>query len=112
MSHNNFEKDMLNMKDRKVTLRMGGVIGIPICRSIALFLLTALLISISGTLRAQTDGCGYPDNSNPPRSQVKFSTNGVLRAIAPASGSNLILGSGKSLKVWYGSNHAMLLGVR
>ena len=53
---------------------------------------------------------GYPDNSNPPRSQVVFNESDVLRAFSPDASSCAT--NGGTIKLWYSDEHALLLGVR
>lgn len=68
----------------------------------------------SQTITAQI-GCkscrlGYPDNSNPPRSQQVFSESSMLVALDPIPS---VCGKAPEyVKVWYTDEHAILLGVR
>ncbi len=64
------------------------------------------------SLNAQTSNCGYPDNSNLPRSAVIFNESEVLRAFSPVAGGNSSLCGAQSIKMWYNDEHAMTLGVR
>src|SRR3989442_11079401 len=75
---------------------------------IAAVLCCCLQIPVS----AQTDNCGYPDNSNPPRSLVVFNESECLQAFSPASGGATIIGGGQAIKVWYTDEHALTLGIR
>src|SRR5436190_23925804 len=63
-------------------------------------------------VHAQTDNCGYPDNSNPPRSLVVFNESECLSAFSPASGGATTIGGGQTIKVWYTDEHALTLGIR
>jgi|GEM_PF-5851730 len=58
----------------------------------------------------QSCALGYPDNSNPPRSQVTFSENDILRAYSP--NGNTCGQAVTAIKLWYNDEHAMLLGTR
>jgi hypothetical protein len=49
---------------------------------------------------------GYPDNSNPPRSQLSFGAQLALKAYTPCPNEDLVL------KAWYNSDHPVVLGVR
>ena len=53
---------------------------------------------------------GYPDNSNPPRSQVIFNESEVLRALDP--GPTACGPAGGSIELWYNDEHSLTLGVR
>src|SRR5207249_7059203 len=53
---------------------------------------------------------GYPDNSNPPRSQVIFDESEVLRTYDP--GPTACASANASIKRWYNDEHAVTLGVR
>jgi len=72
-------------------------------------------VEAATTTAAATTGpdvCGYPDNSNLPRTGAIFNESGVLRAFSPVSRATTAVGQGLTIKMWYNDEHALTLGVR
>src|SRR5260221_10513529 len=67
--------------------------------------------AVAGSSTPTKDQCGYPDNSNSPRSGVLFSESGVLRACSPVSGGTTRIGLGLQIRMWYNDEHGLTLGV-
>src|SRR5437870_10141278 len=68
-------------------------------------------ISLAGSTTPTKDQCGYPDNSNSPRSGVLFNESEVLRAFSPVTGGTTRIGLGLQVRMWYNDEHALTLGV-
>src|SRR5260221_1860387 len=81
-----------------------------ICCALAVCMFALAGNALAGGTPAK-DQCGYPDNSNSPRSGVLFSESEVLRAFSPASGGVSRVGSGLKIRMWYTDEHALTLGV-
>jgi hypothetical protein len=88
----------------------GKTMTISMARWISVFIICALASNLGAF--AQIDVCGYPDNSNSPRSLVRFKSNECVASIAPQPGSFVALGAGESIRLWYSGPHAITLGLR
>src|SRR5947209_4838134 len=66
-------------------------------------------VALAGGTTTTKDGCGYPDNSNPPKSQVVFNESEVMRAFGPPSGGSTVVNGGATIKLFYNDEHALTL---
>src|SRR5437867_2933969 len=80
------------------------------CCLVVFFSLSLPSIALAGSTPTK-DKCGYPDNSNLPRSGVLFNESEVLRAFSPVNGGTTRIGLGLQVRMWYNDEHALTLGV-